>query len=61
MPKTKRFVAKMCYAKLFQVSVSNDSPKAALILSMPASPLAVHLLTIGGWRLLKLAGTGRTP
>ena len=37
------------------------SPKTAGILVTPASPLAVHLLLIGGWRLLRLAGTGRTP
>ena len=68
MPKTERFAAKMCYAKLFQVSVgrsshtvffsllrmiakkervnlrgANGSPKNALILDTPASPLAVRL------------------
>ena len=41
MPKTKRFAEYEFSIKLFQVSVSNDSPKAALIPDTPASQAAV--------------------
>ena len=57
----ERFAAHECRIKLFQVSAANGSPKAALILSMPASPPAVHLLPVGGWQLPRLADSGRTP
>ena len=40
---------------------ANGSPKIAGILSMPASPRAVHLLPVGSWQLPRLAGSGWTP
>ena len=61
MSKTKCFAAQMCYAKLFQVSATNGSPKTALIPDTPASPPAVH--NPASWLELasRIAGSGRTP
>ena len=42
-PKLERFAEYEFSIKLFQVPTANGSPKAALILSMLASPLAVRL------------------
>ena len=42
-PKSERFTAHGCRVKLFQVSVSNGSPKTAQLCDQPASPLAVRL------------------
>ena len=52
-PESERFAEYEFSIKLFQVSVSNGSPKTAGILVTPASQAAVHRPLI--------AGTGRTP
>ena len=56
-PETERFAEYEFSIKLFQVSVSNGSPKTAGILSMPASQVAVPLKRFA----TRIAGTERTP
>ena len=56
-PESEPFAAQMCYAKLFQVSVSNGSPKPALIPDTPASQAAVRKCEIAS----RIAGSGCSP
>ena len=56
-PETERFAAHGCRLKLFQVSVSNGSPKTAGIPDTPASQAAVHKCELAS----RIAGSGSTP
>lgn len=57
-PELERFAEYEFSIKLFQVSVTNGSPKTAQLCDQPASQAAVH--NPASW-LPRIAGTGRAP